>query len=247
VPGRPMPGLVAWADLAGARPAATAWNREARTFALTSAAYPTLNVSLAREQAVTVLVTAYFERYGPATVRDATWWSGLSATDITAALLACGRPVIAVATPWSDDPCLMFADQLAESTGNEAITTGVQFLAHEDTALKAYFQTRSRYLAGLPQQRAFNQIGEALPCVIVDGVASRVAAALSGSRRRRHRLRGVGRLPIPLRLPQQRHRHRQVHQRNHMGRSDPGTHRRHLQHRRPLHAGPRRGPLHLRH
>ena len=63
----------------------------------------------------------------------------------------------------------MFADQLAESTGNEAITTGVQFLAHEDTALKAYFQTRGRYLGGLPQRRAFNQIGEVLPCVIVDG------------------------------------------------------------------------------
>ena len=152
--------------------AATAWNREARTFALTSAAYPTLNVSLAREQAITELVTAYFERYGPATVRDATWWSGLSAADITAALLACGRPVIAVVTPWSGDPCVMFADQLAESADNETITTGVQFLAHEDTALKAYFQTRGRYLGGLPQRRAFNQIGEVLPCVIVNGLVA---------------------------------------------------------------------------
>jgi hypothetical protein len=57
--------------------AATTWNREARTFALTSAAYPTLDSSLARDQAVTELVTAYFDRYGPATMRDATWWSGL--------------------------------------------------------------------------------------------------------------------------------------------------------------------------
>jgi Winged helix DNA-binding domain len=152
--------------------AATTWNREARTFALTSAAYPALDISLTREQAVAELVTAYFDRYGPATMRDATWWSGLPASDITAALLACGRPVIAVVTPWSDDPCLMFADQLAEITHNEAITTGVQFLAHEDTALKAYFQTRSRYLGGLPQQRAFNQIGEVLPCVIVDGAVA---------------------------------------------------------------------------
>jgi hypothetical protein len=48
----------------------------------------------------------------------------------------------------------------------------VQFLAHEDTALKAYHQTRSRYLAGLPPRRAFNQIGEALPTVIVDGTVA---------------------------------------------------------------------------
>jgi hypothetical protein len=46
----------------------------------------------------------------------------------------------------------------------------VQFLAHEDTALKAYFQTRGRYLGGLPPRRAFNQIGEVLPSVIVDGM-----------------------------------------------------------------------------
>lgn len=148
--------------------AATAWNREARTFALTSAAYPALNLSLTRDQAVTELVTAYFDRYGPATVRDATWWSGLPATDITAALQASGRPVIPVASPWSEDPCLMFADQAGESATSEA-TTGVQFLAHEDTALKAYFQTRSRYLGGLPPQRAFNQIGEVRPSILIDG------------------------------------------------------------------------------
>jgi hypothetical protein len=35
---------------------------------------------------------------------------------------------------------------------------------------KAYLQTRGRYLGGLPQRRAFNQIGEVLPSVIIDGV-----------------------------------------------------------------------------
>jgi hypothetical protein len=65
-----------------------------------------------------------------------------------------------------------WSSSLAESTGNEAITTAVQFLAHEDIALKAYFQTRGRYLGGLPQRRAFNQIGEVLPCVIVDGLVA---------------------------------------------------------------------------
>jgi hypothetical protein len=148
--------------------AAAAWNRQARTFALTSAAYPALDLSLTRDQAITQLVTAYFDRYGPATIRDATWWSGLPATDITTALQVCGRPIVAVATPWSTDPCLMFTNQADESSGSE-IATGVQFLAHEDTALKAYSQTRRRYLAGLPPRRAFNQIGEALPTVLIDG------------------------------------------------------------------------------
>ena len=159
-------GLIAYINTA------SSWNRETRTFALTRTAYPALDLSLPREHAVTELVSAYFDRYGPATVRDVTWWSGLSATDITTALLAAGRPVAAVATPWSDDPCLMFADQAEQDSGRDTVTTGVQFLAHEDTALKAYHQTRSRYLAGLPPRRAFNQIGEALPTVIIDGTVA---------------------------------------------------------------------------
>jgi hypothetical protein len=48
----------------------------------------------------------------------------------------------------------------------------VQLLAHEDPALKAYYETRGRYLAGLPQRRAFNQIGEALPSVTVNGIVA---------------------------------------------------------------------------
>ena len=56
----------------------------------------------------------------------------------------------------------MFADRLEEFRAAERVKTGVQLLAHEDTALKAYFQTRPRYLAGLPQRRMFNWISEAL-------------------------------------------------------------------------------------
>jgi Winged helix DNA-binding domain len=150
---------------------ATTWNRESRTFALTASAYPAVDLSLPRGEAITALVTAYFHRYGPATIRDATWWSGLSAADITAGLLNSGRPLLSVTTPWSKAPCLMFADQADEALTNEAVT-GVQLLAHEDSALKAYHQTRIRYLAGIPQRRAFNQIGEALPTIIVNGMVA---------------------------------------------------------------------------
>jgi hypothetical protein len=55
--------------------ASDSWDREARTFALTASAYPELDLSLTRDQAVSALVTPYFHRYGPATIRDAAWWS----------------------------------------------------------------------------------------------------------------------------------------------------------------------------
>lgn len=38
---------------------------------------PALDLSLSREQAITELVVAYFDRHGPATIRDASRWSGL--------------------------------------------------------------------------------------------------------------------------------------------------------------------------
>jgi hypothetical protein len=148
----------------------TAWNREVRTFALTAAVYPDLNFNLTPGDAVSTLVAAYFDRYGPATIRDASWWSGLSAADMITALRETGRQIVRVDTPWSSDPTLMFADRLEEFRDADDVVTGVQFAAHEDSALKAYFQTRHRYLSDLPKRRAFNQIGEALPTVIADGV-----------------------------------------------------------------------------
>lgn len=45
----------------------------------------------------------------------------------------------------------------------------MNLLAHEDIALKAYFETRSRYLRTLPARAAFNQIGEVLPTICHHG------------------------------------------------------------------------------
>ncbi|MDI5969373.1 crosslink repair DNA glycosylase YcaQ family protein [Streptomyces sp. SL13] len=153
------------------RNASDAWNRELRTFALTKQAYPEADLSLDRHHATTVLVETYFDRYGPASLADAVWWSALSRTAITTALAASNREVVTVTTSWSDQPQYMFADRLEEFLAVEPDThhSGVNFLAHEDVALKAYFETRPRYLGNLPARRAFNQIGEALPTVLHDG------------------------------------------------------------------------------
>jgi hypothetical protein len=51
------------------------WNREHRTFALTATTYPALNFNLDRDAATDRLVEAYFDRYGPASLRDVMWWS----------------------------------------------------------------------------------------------------------------------------------------------------------------------------
>jgi hypothetical protein len=147
------------------------WNREVRTFDLTGRAYPGLDLDLPRRQATATLVDAYFDRYGPASLRDATWWSGLSAGAILDALADSGRELVELHTPWAEQPLYMYRDRFQEFRDSEpdGRDAGVGFLAHEDVALKAYFQTRRRYLGSLPARRAFNQIGEALPTIMVRG------------------------------------------------------------------------------
>lgn len=148
----------------------TSWNREIRTFGLTTAAYPALDLHQPREEATAVLIGAYFDRYGPASINDAMWWSALSASTITQALADAGRELLVLNTPWTSDPTYMFYDRFEQFVGARPQTSErISFLAHEDVALKAYKQTRARYLGDVPERAVFNQIGEVLPTVMIDG------------------------------------------------------------------------------
>lgn len=147
------------------------WNREQRTFALTVATHPDLDLSLDRATGTAHLVDAYLDRYGPASLRDLTWWSGLSRQAVLAALDRNRRPLVALHSPWSATPLYLYQDRFDEFTQlrDDDHPVEAHFLAHEDVALKAYAQTRSRYLGTLDHRQAFNQIGEALPTIMVAG------------------------------------------------------------------------------
>jgi hypothetical protein len=144
------------------------WNREDRTFGATAALFPQFEQDGDRSRAAELLIQAYFDRYGPASVRDAVWWSGLSQAQVLAALHNSDRPVTGVKTRWSTSLLYMYTDCIATDADDYTSST-VDFLAHEDVALKAYFETRGRYMGPWPRQQAFNQIGEVLPTVLLDG------------------------------------------------------------------------------
>jgi hypothetical protein len=147
------------------------WNKENRHFSLTSILYPRFEMQLCRETATRNLIHAYFDRYGPATLKDAAWWSGLSRSAIIVALNENDQELIEIRTDWARSPFYMFARRFLEflNAPKTQHKTGLNFLAHEDVALKAYFESRSRYLWDLPAQHAFNQIGEAIPTIMLDG------------------------------------------------------------------------------
>lgn len=150
------------------------WNREDRQFALPADLYPGLEMDLDRNKATADLIETYFDRYGPASIRDSMWWSGLSSSAIASGLQSAGREVIELQTSWTDAPLFMFRDRFDEFLGDDLKGQDIDkftlnFLAHEDVALKAYFESRNRYLDGIPMRAAFNQIGEALPTILLGG------------------------------------------------------------------------------
>lgn len=129
-------------------------------------------MSIDRSKATGELIREYFDRYGPASLRDAMWWSGLSRLAITTAMNESARRFVAVHAPWCQPPLYMYDDRYDQF--NDVVSaprvSALNFLAHEDVALKAYFESRSRYLGKLPPRRAFNQIGEVLPTIMHDGL-----------------------------------------------------------------------------
>jgi hypothetical protein len=147
------------------------WNRENRKFGLTAKLYPGLDMSMDSSKAAGELVREYFDRYGPASLRDATWWSGLPRLAITTAMSESARRFVAVHTLWCQSPLYMYDDRHDEFQDmvSHPRVPALNFLAHEDVALKAYFESRGRYLGRLPPRRAFNQIGEVLPTIMHRG------------------------------------------------------------------------------
>jgi hypothetical protein len=150
------------------------WNRENRQFALPSDAYPGLEMNLDKQKATADLIEIYFDRYGPASIRDSVWWSGLSSSAIASGLQSIRREVIELHTSWTGSPLYMFRDRFEEfrdevKKGHDIYNLTLNFLAHEDVALKAYFESRNRYMDGIPLDAAFNQIGEALPTILLGG------------------------------------------------------------------------------
>lgn len=78
-------------------------------------------------------------------------WSGLSRAAIITAMRESTLEFVAVRAPWCAEPMYMYRDRFEEFQRTATVQrySGLNFLAHEDVALKAYFETRRRYLVVL--------------------------------------------------------------------------------------------------
>jgi hypothetical protein len=108
-----------------------------QTYALLDERVPAGGPRFDREEAVAELVRRYLTSHGPATVKDLSWWSGLTMTDIRAALAGLGDEVGA-----EDLDGLSFWSATSERNRRPAAVRGAQLLQTYDELVVGYTESR---------------------------------------------------------------------------------------------------------
>ena len=153
------------------RNTADSLHRERREFHLTHLAHPRLRLDgVDVDQAVLLLLRRYLAAFGPASIEDFRWWSGLNRAAITPALAALRPDLVDVRLDQKPDRLLLLAEDEAGLRRAEPLPSDhVTLLAYEDPALKGYFTTRHRYLNQHHRGVLFNTIGEARASIALAG------------------------------------------------------------------------------
>jgi hypothetical protein len=108
-----------------------------QTYALLDERVPAGGPRYDREDAVVELIRRYLTSHGPATVKDLSWWSGLTMTDIRAALEGLGDEVGA-----EELDGLSFWSVSSERGLRPAAVRGAQLLQTYDELVVGYTQSR---------------------------------------------------------------------------------------------------------
>ena len=119
--------------------------------------------SVDREQATAWLVRRYIQQFGPVTVRDAAWWTGLPARDIARALADLGDAVVSVALGDHPEPHLLLASDLREVLALPDSPPDAAWLLPSLDPLIMGYTGRARFLSPDDAGKAFDRSGNALP------------------------------------------------------------------------------------
>ncbi len=134
--GQRMPYLLMHCELEGVI-GSGGRNGKQQTYALLDERVPSGGRRLDRDEAVVELVRRYLASHGPATVKDLSWWSGLTMTDLRAAL---GSLEDEVASDEVDG--LTFWSTAQERSRRPAAARGVHLLQTYDELVVGYTESR---------------------------------------------------------------------------------------------------------
>jgi predicted transcriptional regulator len=149
------------------------WGKENRYYGYTPSVYPNLHLNLIDiKEAQKKLVYYHIDRFGPVSIKDIAWWSGLSVKVIRDAIKELADEFIIVELDGTNTEYFMTERGLSQyqdfSTHNGSWLT---LLAYEDPTLKGYYESRFLYVDQKHYELLFNKIGESRASIIMNGRA----------------------------------------------------------------------------
>jgi hypothetical protein len=123
-----------------------------------------------QEEATRLLLRRYLAVYGPATVGDAAWWTGLGAASVRRALQQLGADVVEVAVAGLPGRFLMLRDDLAALHAQPPMDGPHVALLPELDPLTMGYKERDRYLEPRRRDLVFDRGGNATSTILDDGV-----------------------------------------------------------------------------
>jgi Winged helix DNA-binding domain len=153
------------------RNTANSLHREIREFHLTTQAHPQIQLNdIDPATAVRTLLRHYLTAFGPASIDDFHWWSGLNLREITPAIAGLRPDLVDIRIEGQPAGLLLLAEHEPDLLAAEPLPPNhIRLLAHEDPALKGYFTTRHRYVDDPHRELLFNSIGEARASITMAG------------------------------------------------------------------------------
>jgi hypothetical protein len=124
--------------------------------------------SMTPREAQTRLVWHYLSSFGPASLEDIAWWSGLSSTEVQRALEALGDQVVETEVAGLQGTYWATSAALGTMGRDNEPEYPLTFLPSLDPCLMGY-KDRSRFLHPSNYDRVFDRSGNALPTVWGDG------------------------------------------------------------------------------
>ena len=150
------------------------WEKENRKYALTKIFYSDINLQLFDiDKAQELLILDYISKFGPVTIKDMAWWSGLPMRIINGILDKNSYMLIKFAPKELNIDFFMTMEDYDKLLYfKEPDSEWISLLAYEDPSLKGYYQSRFRYVRQEDYNKLFNQIGEVRPSIIINGKAA---------------------------------------------------------------------------
>jgi hypothetical protein len=162
-------GMCARGLLVRARPRGT-WRSSLYEYAALSDWLPGVDLeSVTQDEARVWLVRRYLGAFGPATLDDVQWWTGLTKGETQDALEVIASEAVEVTIEGLDDAHLMLADDAERLRDFAAPDTSYVFMLPSLDPYIMGYSERRRFLAPEHRKKVFDRAGNAVPTVWVDG------------------------------------------------------------------------------